>query len=373
MLTNSKLKTLMAVGQSPWYDNIDRRLIQNGRLENLFRLGITGVTSNPSIFEKAVNSSSVYDFSIQQQANAGKTPNEICDFITKKDIRSAADLLYDTYKATKGRDGYVSLEVDPDYAYDPGKTIDCARRIHKDVARPNLMIKIPGTNEGCEAISILTREGININATLLFSLRHYEGSAIAYIDGIKKRLGDGNSVDRICSVASVFVSRVDTKVDKILDDINIGHLKGKIAVANAKIIYQRFKELFCNGSFSDVAANGARVQRVLWGSTSTKNPAYSDVKYVDELIGEDTINTLPHNTLEAFLDHGTPRLTIEEDLDKAKEYLYLLQQQRIDLDKICNEIQTEGVDAFRTSFKKLINAVADKVGDNPFIPQVQKS
>lgn len=369
MANYNNLKALLAVGQSPWYDNIDRRLINNGKLEKLFGLGITGVTSNPSIFEKAVNGSSVYDSSIRKLADAEKSPEEMCDIITTQDIQSAADLLYDTHEATKGRDGYVSLEVDPDYAYDEEKTVEDARRIHKNVARPNLMIKVPGTKEGCKAIKILTREGININVTLLFSLRHYEYGAMAYIDGIRQRIRDGNSVESVCSVASVFVSRVDTKVDKILEALKIDSIKGKIAVANAKMIYQRFKELFYNGVVGDLPSNGARIQRVLWGSTSAKNPAYRDVKYVDELIGKDTVNTLPDSTLEAFLDHGRPRLTIEEDLDKARQYLDLLQQQKVDLTKICDEIQQEGVDAFRASFKKLIDAVADKAGSSSRKPE----
>jgi len=360
MATDNNLRALLAIGQSPWYDNIDRRLIENGQIEEMFHLGITGVTSNPSIFEKALKGSSVYDSSIQELAEAGKSPEEICNLVTVHDIQSAADLLYETYKATEGLDGYVSLEVDPNYAYDPEETIHHARKIHKDVDRENLMIKVPGTKEGCEAIKGLTREGINVNVTLLFSLRHYEASAIAYIEGIRERLGDGGSVGNACSVASVFISRVDTKTDKILEGLKVDQLKGRIAVANAKMIYQRFKELFYEGSFGDLASNGARIQRVLWGSTSTKNPAYSDVKYVDELIGKDTVNTIPHSTLEAFLDHGTPMLTLEEALEKAREDLDLLQQHGVDLDKICDEVQQEGVDAFRASFEKLMNAVADK-------------
>ena len=360
MATNNNLETLLAVGQSPWYDNIDRGLIQNGKLEKLFRSGITGVTSNPSIFEKAVNGSSVYNSSIQELARAGKQPDKICDLITTQDIQSAADLLCDTYEASGGQDGYVSLEVDPDYAYDPEKTIDDAKRIHRNVARPNVMIKVPGTKEGCKATRVLTREGIKVNVTLLFSLKHYEASAMAYIDGIRDRLGDGNPIEGVCSVASVFVSRVDTKIDNILEDLKINRLKGKIAVANAKMIYQRFKELFYDGVFGDAASNRARIQRVLWGSTSTKNPVYDDVKYVDELIGKDTINTLPHSTLEAFVDHGTPRLTIEQDLHKARQHLDLLRQQGIDLDKVCDEIQQEGIAAFSASFNKLKDAVADK-------------
>jgi len=359
METNN-LRALLELGQSPWYDNIDRRLLEDGLMENLFASGITGVTSNPSIFEKAVNGSSVYDSSIRELAEAGKTPDEICNLITIQDIQSAADMLRETYKATKGVDGYVSLEVNPDYAYDPDKTIEHAREIYREVARPNLMIKVPGTTEGCEAIRVLTREGINVNVTLLFSLKHYEKSAAAYMEGLKQRLRDANPLDTVCSVASVFVSRVDTKVDKTLEGLEKNHLRGKIAVANVKMIYQRFKELFFDGTFAGLASNGGRIQRVLWGSTSTKDPSYSDVKYVDELIGRHTINTLPHNTLQAFLDHGDPRLTIEEDLDKAREDLDLLQQQGVNLDKICDQIQQEGVDAFIASFKKLMAAVAEK-------------
>ena len=357
---SNNLKALLSLGQSPWYDNIDRRIIQNGKLENLFDLGITGVTSNPSIFEKAVNGSSVYDSSIKELAKAGKPPDEICDFITIQDIQSAADLLYENYKASGGRDGYVSLEVNPDYAYETDKTIEQAKRIHKDVARPNLMIKVPGTKEGYEAIRVLTREGINVNVTLLFSLNQYEYSARAYIDGIRQRIENGNPAEKVCSVASVFVSRVDTKVDKMLEYINIDSLKGKIAVANVKMIYQRFKELFYGKDWDGLVSKGADIQRVLWGSTSSKNPAYSDVKYVDELIGKDTINTLPDSTLQAFLEHGNPRLTIEEDLDKARQQLDLLEQQGVDLNIVCDEIQREGVDAFQASFKQLKEAVADK-------------
>ncbi|MES0363761.1 MAG: transaldolase [Desulfobacteria bacterium] len=360
MDTNNNLKALLALGQSPWYDNIDRRIIENGKMEDLFAVGITGVTSNPSIFEKAVNGSAIYDSSIRELADMGQTPDEICNLITIQDIQSAADMLSNTYGESGGRDGYVSLEVNPDYAHDADKTIEHARRIHEDVARPNLMIKVPGTREGCEAIRVLTREGINVNVTLLFSLGHYEASAMAYIEGLKEGLQDGNPVGTVCSVASVFVSRVDTKIDKMLEGSGADRLKGKIAVANDKMIYQRFRELFFDGAFGDLASSGARIQRVLWGSTSTKNPSYSDVKYVDELIGPDTINTLPHNALEAFLDHGTPRLTIEEGLDEAREDLELLQQQGIDIDTVCDEIQQEGVDAFSASFKKLMDAVADK-------------
>jgi len=351
---------LTALGQSPWYDNIDRRLIENGQLQKLITLGVMGVTSNPSIFEKAINGSGVYDETIQALAKAGKSPEQIYDVITVQDVQSAADLLSETHKKTRGRDGYVSLEVLPEYAHDPVKTIDHARRMHKEVARPNLMIKVPGTKEGPEAIRVLTREGINVNVTLLFSLEHYEASAEAYLDGLRERLGEGRAIEDVFSVASVFVSRVDTSIDKRLEGLNADRLKGKIAVANAKMIYQRFKSLFFGQTFRELASEGAQIQRVLWGSTSTKNPDYVDVKYVDELIGKDTVNTLPHNTLEAFLDHGMPKLTIETDLNEENRYLEQLKDLGIDLNEICDEIQKQGVGAFSDSFKHLMDAIDRK-------------
>lgn len=359
-MKENNLLLLDALGQSAWYDNIDRRIIENGDIQKLFDMGIRGVTSNPSIFEKAIIGSPVYDDSIRELSRAGKSPVEIYDIITIQDVQAAADLLSTTYSRTQGRDGYVSLEVLPEYAHNVDKTIDNARKIHKEVARPNLMIKVPGTKEGPEAIRVLTREGINVNVTLLFSLEHYESSANAYIDGLKDRLKDGNPLDNVASVSSVFISRVDTWVDKLLDDLNEDSLKGKIAVANTKMIYERFKELFYGDVFGEASSKGAQIQRVLWGSTSTKNPDYVDVKYVDELIGKDTINTIPHNTLEAFLDHGTPRLTIEENLNNERTYLKRLRDLGIDLNGICDDIQQQGVEAFSESFNQLIKAIVNK-------------
>jgi transaldolase len=356
----NNLIALTALGQSPWYDNIDRRLIQNGELQELITLGVTGVTSNPSIFEKAINGSAVYDETIQTLAKAGRSPEQIYDVITVEDVQSAADLLSGIYQKTQGRDGYVSLEVLPEYAHDSVKTIEHARRIYKEVARPNLMIKVPGTKEGPEAITALTREGINVNVTLLFSLKQYEASARAYLDGLKARARDGHALEHVCSVASVFVSRVDTKIDKRLAELKEDRLRGKIAVANAKMIYQAFKSLFSGETFRELSSQGAQIQRVLWGSTSTKNPNYVDVKYVDELIGQNSVNTLPHNTLEAFLDHGTVKLTLETDLNEEKKYLEQLEDLRIDLNEICDEIQQQGVQAFSDSFDALIEAIGRK-------------
>ncbi|MDY6987403.1 MAG: transaldolase [Thermodesulfobacteriota bacterium] len=356
----NNLVALAELGQSPWYDNIDRRLIQTGEFKRLLDEGVTGVTSNPSIFEKAINGSSVYDQTIEELVKKGHSPEEIYDVVTVQDVQVAADWLKETYDSTQGQDGYVSLEVLPRYAQDPEKTIENARRLSKEVGRDNLMIKVPGTPEGAEAIRVLTADGINVNVTLLFSLAQYERSAKAYMEGLRDRLHKGKALEKVCSVASVFVSRVDTLTDKQLQELNEKDLQGKTAVANAKIIYQRFKEWFKGEPFSELASKGAPLQRVLWGSTSTKNPDYDELKYVDELIGKDTINTLPHNTLLAFLDHGTPKLTLEDDLDKEKGYLEKLKGLGIDLNENCEALQKQGVQAFSDSFDQLIDAIAAK-------------
>ena len=359
-MEKNNLFALSTLGQSPWYDNIDRNIILNGELQKLIDLGIVGVTSNPSIFEKAISGSSVYDNAIKELAAQGQSPLDIYDTLTIEDVRSAADLLSGVYEQTRGRDGYVSLEVNPDYAHDMQKTIENARMLHQAVGRPNLMIKVPGTKEAPEAIRILTRERINVNVTLLFSLNHYQSAAGAYIAGLRDRLKDGKSLGSVCSVASVFISRTDTAVDKELGRQTHAELKGRAAVANAKMIYQKFKQLFYGEEFSDFRSAGACLQRVLWGSTSTKNPDYSDVKYVNALIGKDTINTLPHNTLEALLDHASVRLTIEEKLDEEKAVLEQLKTLKIDLNKLCDDIQDQGVEAFSTSFRQLIKAIEKK-------------
>lgn len=359
-MKKNNLQALRDLGQSPWYDNIDRNILKNGELRALIDKGVTGVTSNPSIFEKAFNSSSVYDETVRLLSKQGKTVRDIYDTVTVQDIQSAADLLMGIHNKTEAMDGYVSLEVIPDYAYDAAETIDNAKALYKQVGRPNLMIKVPGTLEGREAIRVLTQDGINVNVTLLFSLDHYEASALAYLEGLEQRSKKGLPLDHVCSVASVFISRVDTAVDEKLDQLKKEGLKGRAAVANAKMIYQRFQALFRSQSFKNLSSRGARIQRVLWGSTSTKNPAYRDVKYVEELIGKDTINTLPHNTLEAILDHGTIRATLEKNLDEERAILRKLSELGIDLTQICDDIQEQGVKAFSESFKKLMEAIAKK-------------
>lgn len=346
------LRKLARAGQSPWYDNIDRRLIESGELKKLFETGILGVTSNPTIFEKAVSASGVYDNQIKSLSAKNKSPREICDILTIEDVSKAARLLTNTYEKSNHLDGYVSIEVLPELAHNPAETVRTAREIIKKINMPNIMIKVPATAEAPEAIRQLTKEGINVNMTLIFSVKHYEAGALAYIAGLKDRLKEKKDISNIFSVASVFISRVDTKIDKILENAQKENLKGRAAVANAKMIYQKFRKLFEPGS--------ANIQRVLWASTSTKNPAYKDVKYVEELIGKETVNTMPPPTVEAFLDHGEVKLTVENGIDEARVFLTELKSLGIDIDRICQEIQDAGVKAFQASFDKLIHAIEQK-------------
>jgi len=351
------LKKLYELGQSPWYDNIDRRLIRNGMLENYIQSGIVGLTSNPTIFQKAVEASNIYNEQKRTLSKAGKSAKEIYDEITISDVRDAADLLKGIYKKTNGIDGYVSIEVYPEYAHDPQKTILYAKDIFRKIKRDNIMIKVPGTQRGCEAVRSLIREGINVNVTLLFSIEHYEKAAGAYIEGLKDRLKDGNTIETAASVASVFISRIDTWIDKRLKAVDRQPLTGKAAVANTKMIYQKFKEIFSEENFGSLRHKGARAQRPLWASTSTKDPAYSDVKYVEELIGKDTINTMPQATMDAFAEHGRPRLAIEDDINEAVSLLKKLGELNIDISAVCQEIQDEGVSLFQASFDKLIDTI----------------
>jgi len=351
-VAENTLTELAKALQSPWYDNIDRRLIKSGELRKLFDSGLLGVTSNPTIFEKAVSASDIYDGMIKKLASEGKTALEIYDTLTLEDVSSAADLLRDTYEKTDYLDGYVSIEVLPELAHDAAGTIKAALDISRRIAKPNIMIKVPGTKEAPEAIRALTKEGINVNVTLLFSVKHYKACARAYISGLQDRIKEGKDIKNIFSVASVFISRVDTKLDKLFDEKNAGELKGKIAVANAKMIYKKFKEL---------DFKGGNAQRVLWASTSAKNPSYSDVKYVEELIGAETINTMPPQTVDAFLDHGKVELAIEKGLDNAGSDLAKLLSLDINLDEICQKIQDAGVTAFQNSFNELTRAIKTKM------------
>ncbi len=349
-------------GQSIWYDNIERSILTSGKLEKMVEEdGVCGVTSNPTIFEKAITQSKEYDSEIEELTRKNKTAEEVYESLTIKDVTLAADILYKIYKETERKDGYVSIEVPPKYAYDIEQTINEAQKLFMRIGRENIMIKVPATKEGAVAIERLISKGININATLIFSLSHYENVARAYIKGLEGFSREEGDLKRVASVASLFVSRIDTLVDKEISSLiesekdserkrDLQGLLGKAAVANSKKVYQKFKEIFSQQKFKDLEKRGARVQRPLWASTSTKNPAYSDVKYVAELIGPDTINTVPQVTLDAFRDHGKPKLSLEENLGGVKEVLSRMKKAGVDLDEVCETLQREGVDAFAKNY-----------------------
>jgi len=347
-------------GQSVWLDFISRDVLQSGTLRELLDLGVRGVTSNPSIFNKAISGSELYDDIIGEMAAQGASAFEIYDAISQRDITAAADEMAGLYEESLMGDGYVSIEVNPDLAHDLEGTLAEARRLWQAIDRPNLFIKVPATAEGVDAIRQLISEGININATLMFSLADYDAVALAYIEGLEKRAAAGEPLDHVASVASVFVSRIDTQVDKALAAIGETELQGKIAVANAKLAYARFKELFSGERWAALAEKGARVQRPLWASTGTKNPNYSDVLYVENLIGPHTVNTMPLKTIEATLDHAFIARTVDKDVDVAWAQITRLAELGIDLDKITADLQAAGVKAFADDFHKLLNVIEER-------------
>jgi transaldolase len=356
------LGSLNGHGQAVWLDYIERALLTGGGLGRFIdEDGFTGVTSNPTIFDKALAGGADYDQALGALiANDPDAPTKaIYEALAVEDIRMAADILAPVYERTMGADGFVSLEVSPHLAADTDATVGEAKRLWRAVDRPNVMIKVPATPEGTPAIATLIGEGINVNATLMFSLGHYEAVAGAYIEG----LGRAADPASVASVASFFVSRIDTAAGRALDDIGTAEaaaLKGKIAIANAKMAYARFGEIFGGDGFASLRAKGARVQRVLWASTGTKDPAFSDVLYVEELIGPATVNTLPIATLDAYRDHGRPRRTIDQGLDEARDDLAKLKELGIDLDEITARLQIDGVAAFADSFDQLIAGLDSK-------------
>ncbi|MBV8772988.1 MAG: bifunctional transaldolase/phosoglucose isomerase [Deltaproteobacteria bacterium] len=362
---DNPLRQLETFGQSIWLDYIRRHLLFSSEFRRLIdEDGLKGMTSNPTIFEKAIGGSNDYDAQFAELVRAQKSVDELYEALTIEDIRHAADALRPLYDTSEGRDGFVSYEVSPRLANDTEGTIAAARRYFDVIDRPNLMVKVPATSAGLPAIEQLIGEGRNINITLMFSLKHYQDVAEAYIRGLESRSQAGMPLERIASVASVFVSRVDTLVDKRLDeklktapDEAIAALRGAAAVANAKLIYQRFKEIFGSDRFRRLQEKGARVQRPLWASTGTKNPAYSDIRYVQELIGPDTVNTMPPATMDAFRDHGQPHATLEQGLPQAAEAVRRLTQAGIDLIEIGEELQQEGVESFDKSFADLLKTI----------------
>jgi len=359
------------LGQSIWYDNIQRRLLESGEMAGMIERGeIYGVTSNPSIFNNAITKTDDYDDDLIPLINSGKTAEEIFENLTIEDISKTADFFRNIYDSTKGIDGYVSLEVNPELANNTDATCSDVQRLWDLVGRPNLMIKIPATKEGLPAITRSIANGINVNVTLIFSQDRYEEVMDAYLTGLDKRLALGKPIDGIASVASFFVSRIDTKVDGYLDEIIVSggknsklasEIKGKTAIANAKIAYQKFKKIFNSKRFATLKEKGAQLQRPLWASTSTKNPAYPDVLYIDNLIGPNTVNTVPPATLKAFNHHGRVQNTLECELDEAQEILETLEAVDISLSQVTYELEMEGVSAFSSAFLNLLSSIETRI------------
>ncbi len=356
----TKMQQLADLGQSVWYDYIQRSLLDSGEFQKMVDDGLRGVTSNPAIFEKAITGSSDYDAALKAFADKASDVNALYEHLVLDDIAKAADLFRPVYDTTNGLDGYVSIEVNPLLAYDTNKTVEEAVRLFNQLGRPNIMIKVPATKEGIPAISELIQLGINVNVTLIFGLDHYRDTAKAFIDGLEKFHQQKGDVSKVASVASFFVSRVDTAVDKALEDKGVSQLLGKIAIANSKAAYAESLELFDAPRWQALARDGARQQRLLWASTGAKNPAYSDTLYVDELIGADTVNTMPPATLTAFLDHGRLSRTIDKDVDQALADLNELAQHDINLQSITDTLQRDGVELFKNAFLQLMDAIEQK-------------
>jgi len=364
------LLALAALGQSIWLDYTRRDLILSGELRRLIEEdGLRGMTSNPSIFEKAIVGSQIYEEDIRAMTFDGKSPKMIYETLSQRDVQGAADEFRSVYDKTDARDGFVSLEVNPHLAHDTKGTIVEARRLWRALNRPNVFIKVPATAEGLPAIQQLISEGINVNITLLFGLPRYRQVAAAYIAGIEARTNEGKSVEHVASVASFFVSRIDTLVDPLLEKhIAQGgkaadvakKVRGQVAIASATMAYQIYKEIFQSERFQKLADRGARVQRLLWASTSTKNPDYSDLKYVESLIGSDTINTVTVETLDAYRSHGEPKARLEQNVEQAGWVLQRLPELGINLDQVTQQLEDEGVERFNQSFDKLMNALIKK-------------
>lgn len=373
-MTTSPLLELKKFGQSIWLDNLTRGLIKSGELERLIREnGVSGITSNPTIFDKAITQSNDYDEVLAGLSAQNLIPNEIFEKLAIEDIQRACDILRPIYDMSGGDDGFVSLEVNPLLAHNTEETATEARRLHATVGRENLLIKVPGTEAGLPAIETLLGEGINVNITLLFSLKMYGKVAEAYLNALEKRVSENKPVHNLFSVASFFVSRVDTAVDKLLEDRlkvesspqvmgKLQSLPGKVAVSNARIAYQMFKEIADSRRFKNLEEKGARVQKLLWASTSTKNPQYRDVVYIEELIGQETINTMPQATIEAFKDHGRVRNSLEEDVETANRILRDdLKELGIDLEQITDKVLADGVKAFADSYESLMKGIESKI------------
>ena len=369
-MSDNPLQRLYQAGQSVWLDYIDRSMLHDGRLRTLIeRDALVGMTSNPTIFEKALSEGAAYDAQISS-ASPDLTPSELFELIETDDVRTACDRFASVFEDTEGHDGYVSIEVSPSQAFDADATVIEARRLWKTVDRPNVMVKVPGTVEGARAIRRLIAEGINVNVTLLFAIEAHDRVIEAYIGGLEDRVAAGQPIDRLASVASFFVSRVDTEIDKRLNAMAAEatgerrdhrlSLRGKAAVANARLAYRLFKERFSGDRWERLAAQGAMVQRPLWASTSTKNPAYRDVIYVEQLIGPNTVNTMPPATMDAFRDHGIIARTVDSNDAQAEADLAALEAVGIRLEQVTEQLLTEGVASFQRSFDTLLAGLSRK-------------
>lgn len=350
-------------GQSPWIDNLKRSLLTSGGLQALIADGVRGLTSNPTIFQKAIQDSTDYDVQFDILRARGLSVADIYWELVRQDIRDAADCFADLYTSSDGGDGYVSVEVDPSLAHDTEATLDAARQLWTDINRPNLMVKVPATRAGIPAVRTLIAEGCNVNVTLIFGLDRYRDVMKAYIAGLADRFDAGGDVSRVASVASFFISRVDTEVDKrlgVIGSTQATALSGRAAVAQGCLAYQLFEQTFNGELWTRLVAAGARAQRPLWASTSTKNPSYPDTLYVDSLIGPDSVNTLPDATLTAFADHGTVARTVDLHYDEMHRTWVDLQNIGIDLDDVSEQLEQEGVAAFVASFEDLLTALAAK-------------
>lgn len=349
-------------GQSPWIDFIDRQLIESGRLDGLIADGIRGLTSNPTIFAKAV-ASGHYDDLIREKLDAGEGSQAIYEAIAVRDVGDAADRLRRIYDESDGADGFASIEVEPELSDDTQGTIARARYLWMTLGRPNVFVKIPATQAGIPAIEASIADGINVNVTLMFSVEVYRQVAMAYLTGLRRRMASSQPIERVASVASFFVSRVDTKVDKMLTEHGSDEAlerRGMAAVANARLAYEAYLEIFHGPEFADLRASGARVQRCLWASTSTKNPSYDDIMYVRELIGPETVNTMPIETIEAFLDHGDVRRTLDADLHAAHDAIRAVEAEGVSMPQVTAELLSEGIVTFATSFDALIATIEGK-------------
>jgi transaldolase/glucose-6-phosphate isomerase len=346
-------------GQSVWYDFIHRDFLRTGGLAKLIAAdGVRGVTSNPAIFKHAIAGSGAYDAALER-ADTGLDTKGLYELLAIEDIRAAADELRATYESTAALDGYVSLEVSPHLAHDTAGTVAEARRLWAAVERPNLMVKVPATRAGIPAIQELIAAGVNVNVTLLFSRTMYEAVAEAYATGLEHRAAAGHELERVASVASFFISRIDSAIDDLLGG-DAAHLRGGAAIANAKLTYQRYKQLYAGARWSALQSRGARPQRLLWASTSTKNPDYRDVLYVEQLIGPDTVNTIPVATLDAFREHGVARDTLEAGLDEARDTLAALAQHGVDLEEVTSQLLDQGLALFVDAFDELLDAIQHK-------------